>query len=110
MTTVDRLVPPDAVLATLPARSRPPLLRPRELVAFRTKGASEPPGVLLWEDEWRRLRDASGHGLPVLAVSEARQSRRGSLALVLAPGGELRRVQPPPPAEQAPGLRANALS
>jgi 4-amino-4-deoxy-L-arabinose transferase-like glycosyltransferase len=107
MVTVDRLVPPGAVLAT----SFPPdpglrFYAPRELVQFQTKAADGPRRVLLWEDEWRRLRDARGDALPVLAVSDARQSRRGSLALVVAPPGDLRRVQPNPEENRPPGLHA----
>jgi 4-amino-4-deoxy-L-arabinose transferase-like glycosyltransferase len=107
MTTVDRLVPPDAVLAA----SFPPdpglrFYAPRELVQFQPKPADEPRRVLLWQDEWSRLRDARGDALPVLAVSEARQSKRGSLALVLAPPGELRRVQTDERGDRSPGLRA----
>jgi hypothetical protein len=108
MTTVDRMVPPDAVLAT----SFPPdpglrFYAPRELVQFQTKAADEPRRALLWQDEWSRLRDARGDALPVLAVSEAQQSSRGSLALVVAPPGDLRRVPAPGPSgDVAPGLRA----
>jgi len=107
MATVDRLVPPDAELAT----SFPPdpglrFYAPRELVQFQTKAADEPRRVLLWQDEWSRLRDARGEALPVLAVSEARQSRRGSLALVLAPPGELRRVSSDASSPPSPGLWA----
>ncbi|HJQ82768.1 MAG TPA: hypothetical protein VKA21_01735, partial [Candidatus Binatia bacterium] len=46
--------------------------------------------LLLWEDEWRRLRDPSGRPLDVLAVSAVRPGRRGHLALVKAPRGALR--------------------
>jgi 4-amino-4-deoxy-L-arabinose transferase-like glycosyltransferase len=108
MATVDRMVPPDAVLAT-PFPTDPGLrfYAPRELVPFQPKAADDMRRVLLWQDEWSRLRDARGDALPVLAVSDARQSRRGSLALVLAPPGELRRVSSeassPPP---LPGIRA----
>jgi hypothetical protein len=107
MATVDRMVPPDAVLAT----SFPPdpglrFYAPRELVQFQAKAADETRRVLLWQDEWSRLRDARGDALPVLAVSEAQQSRRGSLALVLAPPGELRRVAPADGSGNAPGLHA----
>jgi 4-amino-4-deoxy-L-arabinose transferase-like glycosyltransferase len=108
MATVDRIVPPDTELAA----SFPPdpglrFYAPRELVPFQPKAADEPRRVLLWQDEWSRLRDERGDALPVLAVSEARQSRRGSLALVLAPPGDLRRVQATSSeAGSAPGVRA----
>jgi 4-amino-4-deoxy-L-arabinose transferase-like glycosyltransferase len=107
MATVDRLVPPDAPLATsFPTDPGLRFYAPRELVQLQTKGADEPRRVLLWQDEWSRLRDARGEALPVLAVSEAQQSRRGSLALVVAPSGELRRVPAAAGGDASPGLRA----
>jgi hypothetical protein len=107
MTTVDRIVPRDAVLAvSYPVDPGLRFYAPRPLVPFEMVGTDAPRRVLLWQDQWERLRDAGGDALPVLAVSEARQSRRGSLALVLAPAGALRRVDAPAAGRGLPGLRA----
>jgi 4-amino-4-deoxy-L-arabinose transferase-like glycosyltransferase len=106
MTAVDRLVPRDAVLAaSLPADPGLRYYAPRPLVGFEPARSDAQRWVLLWEDQWQRLRDGHGEALSVLAVSEARQSRRGSLALVIAPAGELRRVPPPQAPAPQPGLR-----
>jgi 4-amino-4-deoxy-L-arabinose transferase-like glycosyltransferase len=69
--------------------------------------AGNPAGghLLVWEDEWRHLRDAQGRPLRVLTVSEARQGKRGHLALVIAPGGRLERVDEPSEPARPPGLR-----
>ena len=107
MASVDRIVPRDAELAaTFPVDPGLRFYAPRPLVPFVLAGTDVPRRALLWQDEWQRIRDARGEALPVLAVSEARQSRRGSLALVLAPAGELRRVKPAEATRTAPGLRA----
>lgn len=107
MAAVDRIVPPDVALAaTFPVDPGLRFYAPRPLVPFELGGTDAPRRVLLWQDEWQRLRDERGDALAVLAVSEARQSRRGSLALALAPAGKLRRVKPPEATDRAPGLRA----
>lgn len=110
MTTVDRLVPRDATLATsFPVDPGLRFHAPRPLERF-TSAADAPRWALLWQDEWSRLRDAHGEPLAVLAVSEARQSRRGSLALVLTPPGTLERSAPAPALPKPPGLHATPLS
>jgi hypothetical protein len=106
MTTVERLVPADVSLhASFPVDPGVRFYASRSLVRLELE-SSEPRWVLLWEDEWRRLRDARDEALPVLAVSEARQGRRGALSLVMAPAGRLRRVVAPEAPAPAPGLRA----
>jgi 4-amino-4-deoxy-L-arabinose transferase-like glycosyltransferase len=84
---VGTIVPPDA---TLRARFPPdPAVRfyaPRELQPWPDAGGTGG-YALLWEDEWRALRDARGEPLPVVAVSDARRTRRGHLALVRVPAG-----------------------
>jgi hypothetical protein len=77
---------------------------PRPLVRLRTDDGDATRYVLLWEDEWRRLRDARGDALAVIGVSDARQSGRGYLSLVLAPEGRLRRVAEPETSATTPGL------
>jgi hypothetical protein len=55
--------------------------------------------LILWEDEWRRFRDAAGSPLPILATSDVRQAGRGRLLVVAAPRGRLvaaPEVGPPP--------------
>jgi 4-amino-4-deoxy-L-arabinose transferase-like glycosyltransferase len=61
----------------------PPTLR-----AWPAAGA-EGGRLILWEDEWRRLRDAAGNPLPILATSDVRQSGRGRLLVAAAPRGRL---------------------
>jgi 4-amino-4-deoxy-L-arabinose transferase-like glycosyltransferase len=96
MARVDRLAPPDAPLyVTYPADPGLRFYAPRTLLRFRADDHEATRHVLLWEDEWRRLRDARGTSLDVLAVSDARQSRRGHLSLVLAPPGKLQRMPEP---------------
>ena len=63
---------------------------------FSVHGLATPGHLLLWEDEWRRLRTAAGESLPVVAVSDAAQPARGHLALVAAPAGALVAVAAPP--------------
>jgi 4-amino-4-deoxy-L-arabinose transferase-like glycosyltransferase len=105
MTAVDRLAPADAPLqASFPVDPGVRFYAPRPLVRLELDG-STPRWALLWEDEWRRLRDPRDEPLPVLTVSEARQSRRGALALVMAPAGRLRRATTPDAPVRAPGLR-----
>ena len=107
MATVDRIVPRDAELAvSYPVDPGVRFYAPRPLVPFVMSGSDTPRRLLLWQDEWRRIRDQYGEALPVLAVSTSRQSRRGSLALVMAPPGALRRAAPADAMDRAPGLRA----
>jgi 4-amino-4-deoxy-L-arabinose transferase-like glycosyltransferase len=96
MTAVDRLVPRNAALATrFPADPGLRFYAPRPLVRLELESTAPLRYLLLWEDEWRVLRDERDQALAVLAVSEGRQSRRGSLALVVAPAGRLYRAAPP---------------
>ena len=93
------LVPPDATLfALFPPDPGLRFYAPRPLRAWPREGVSVDASLLLWEDEWLRLRDSAGRPLPVLAVSEARQAPRGHLALVVPPHGPLL------PARDAPGV------
>jgi 4-amino-4-deoxy-L-arabinose transferase-like glycosyltransferase len=104
--TVRRTLPPDAtVYAYFPPDPgvrfyAPPTLRP-----WPASGAARGSWLLLWEDEWRRRRDASGRPLEVVLVSEASQPRRGHLALVTAPGGPLLTAAPEAAPAAAPGLK-----
>jgi 4-amino-4-deoxy-L-arabinose transferase-like glycosyltransferase len=105
MRRVDALVAPDAVLhAFFPPDPALRFYAPRPVRRVRDGSAETARYLLLWEDEWRVWRDAGGRPLRALAVSDSRPSRRGALALVLAPPGTLRRGSTPPPAA-APGLR-----
>ncbi|HUE31149.1 MAG TPA: hypothetical protein VMR79_09740, partial [Verrucomicrobiae bacterium] len=80
---------------------------PRTLRAWPHQGAAAGAALLLWEDEWQRLRDPSGRTLTVLAVSAARQAGRGRLALVAAPVG---RLVPAPATAVAPPLEVRTGS
>jgi 4-amino-4-deoxy-L-arabinose transferase-like glycosyltransferase len=109
MARVDRLVPADAALhAFYPPDPGLRFYAPRVLRRWPGRGLEEQGWLLLWERDWRRLRDPAGAPLPVVAVSEARQARRGHLALVRAARGPLRPVDevagPPAP----PGLRRDS--
>ena len=87
---VARIAPPDAPLhALFPPDPGLRFYAPSSLRAWPPEGLTAGGYLLLWEDEWRRLRDSAGRPLPVLAVSEARLARRGHLALVSAPPGRL---------------------
>src|SRR5439155_172371 len=78
----------------------------------RTPWAPPPPGggavhLLLWEDEWRRWRDAMGRPLRPLAASRAEQPGRGHLLLVAPPPGRLVPApapRPTPPARGSEGV------
>lgn len=105
---VGRTLPPDAPLyALFPPDPGVRFYAPRPL---ERRSPTNPPGgrLLLWEDEWRQLRDREGRPLTVLAVSDARQPKRGRLALVEGVAGPLRPVPesagPPAP----PGLRTGS--
>ena len=103
MRQVDGLVPRDATLrATWQPDAGLRFYAPRSLVPW--KGADQGPAyLLLWDDERRQLRDPAGAPLAPIATSEARQSRRGPLTLVVVPEGvALRRTGPPPPADPEP--------
>lgn len=109
MQRVDALVAPDAVLhAFYPPDPGMRFYAPRPLERMRDASPDAARYLLLWEDEWDAWRDAAGRPLRALAVSDARPSSRGTLALVLAPPGALRRGKAPATADDAaePGLRA----
>jgi 4-amino-4-deoxy-L-arabinose transferase-like glycosyltransferase len=81
MDQVARLVPPEAALyASFPPDPELRFYAPRPLRRWPARGGS-PHHVLLWEDEWRRLRDAPQ---PV-AASAVRRPTRGRLLLVDLP-------------------------
>jgi 4-amino-4-deoxy-L-arabinose transferase-like glycosyltransferase len=108
MEHVDRLTPRDASLAaSFPTDPGLRFYAPRPLVRL-TDASDEQRQALLWEDEWRRLRDDAGEPLRTLGVSEARQARHGPLVLVVVPRGTLRRVAPPSDGPPAPGLRTDS--
>ncbi len=87
MARVDGLVPPDATLfAFFAPDAGLRFYAPRPLEPWRAQSRG-PAYLLLWEDERQRWRDTQGKPLEPLAVSEAQQSRRGSLTLVLVPPG-----------------------
>ena len=90
MAHVDRLVPAEEPLyAVFPPDPGVRFYAPRALQPLRPRRLDAGGYLLLWEDEWRRLRDANGRPLEVLAVSAARQSRRGQLSVAVAPRGPL---------------------
>jgi 4-amino-4-deoxy-L-arabinose transferase-like glycosyltransferase len=100
MQQVDRLLPADATLrATWQPDAGLRFYAPRPL--FPWKATDQGPAfLLLWEDERRQLRDPDGAPLPPIATSEARQSRRGPLTLVVVPDAvSLRRTAPGRPAD-----------
>jgi 4-amino-4-deoxy-L-arabinose transferase-like glycosyltransferase len=87
MARVDGLVPPDARLyAFFTPDAGLRFYAPRPLEPWRAQSRG-PAYLLLWEDERQRWRDAQGKPLEPLAVSEAEQSRRGPLTLVVVPEG-----------------------
>ncbi len=95
MMQLDGLLPPDA---TLHALGHPDaglrFYAPRPLAEWRAAHRG-PAYLLLWEDERQRWRGEDGRPLEPLAVSEARQSRRGPLTLLLVPAGATLRPGPP---------------
>jgi len=107
---VSRSVPPGAPLYALyPPDPGLRFYAPAALRAWPHRGVAAGARLLLWEDEWQRLRDPSGQTLTVLAVSAARQPGRGRLALVAAPVGPLVRAPDtavPPPLEVRTGSRS----
>ncbi len=107
---VSRSVPPGAPLYALyPPDPGLRFYAPAALRAWPHQGAAAGAALLLWEDEWQRLRDPSGGTLTVLAVSAARQAGHGRLALVAAPVGPLVRAPDtavPPPLEVRTGSRS----
>jgi len=107
---VSRSVPPGAPLYALyPPDPGLRFYAPAALREWPHQGAAAGAPLLLWEDEWQRLRDPSGGTLTVLAVSAARQAGRGRLALVAAPVGPLVRAPDtavPPPLEVRTGSRS----
>lgn len=99
MQRIDRLLPPDATLyAFFPPDPGLRYYAPRPLAALSTSDATTQRHLLIWQDEWRRWRAADGTVLPPIAVSDAREGRRGNLALVLLPPGKP--VQAPEPADE----------
>jgi 4-amino-4-deoxy-L-arabinose transferase-like glycosyltransferase len=85
MARVGGLVPADATLyAFFTPDAGLRFYAPRPLEPWRAQSRG-PAYLLLWEDERQRWRDAQGKPLEPLAVSEAEQSRRGPLTLVVVP-------------------------
>jgi hypothetical protein len=81
MDEVARLVPPEAPLyASFPPDPELRFYAPRPLQRWPADVGSARPHVLLWEDEWRRLRDPP----PPLVASAVRRPARGRLLLVEA--------------------------
>src|SRR5262245_3254066 len=85
MARVDGLVPPDATLyAFFAPDAGLRFYAPRPLEPWRAQNKG-PAYLFLWEDERQRWRDPQGNALEPLAVSDAEQSSRGPLTLVLVP-------------------------
>ena len=107
---VSRSVPPGAPLYALyPPDPGLRFYAPAALREWPHQGAAAGAPLLLWENEWQRLRDPDGQALTVLAVSAARQSGHGRLALIAAPGGPLVPAPDaavPPPLEVRTGSRS----
>jgi 4-amino-4-deoxy-L-arabinose transferase-like glycosyltransferase len=83
---VARTIPPDAPLyARFPLDPGLRFYAPAGLRPWRPHAAAPGGYVVLWEDEWRSLRDGAGRELPVLARSEAQQAHHGRLVLVATP-------------------------
>ena len=106
---VGTIVPPDRTLyARFPPDPAVRFYAPRELVPWRNDSAAGS-YVLLWEEDWRGIRDERGEPLEVVAVSDAIRSRQGHLTLVRAPAGRVRRApetaRSPSESDSAPGLR-----
>jgi 4-amino-4-deoxy-L-arabinose transferase-like glycosyltransferase len=103
---VGTVLPPDAPLhARFPPDPTVRFYAPRALVPWPDEHAAGG-YVLLWEDDWRGLRDARGEPLDVVAVSDVTRARQGHLALVRVPAGPIRPTRDTPTAPGAPGLRA----
>jgi 4-amino-4-deoxy-L-arabinose transferase-like glycosyltransferase len=89
MQRIDRVLPADATLyAFFPPDPGLRYYAPRPLAALSTSDPAASRHLLVWQDEWRRWRDAAGNVMPPVAVSDAREGRRGNLALVLLPPGK----------------------
>src|SRR5207249_726888 len=82
----DRVVPAGAPLyAFFPPDPALRFYAPRELRPWPPPPGGGAVHLLLWEDEWRRWRDAMGRPLRPLAASRAEQPGRGHLLLVAPP-------------------------
>ena len=108
---VGHLLPPNVPLYTLyPPDPGLRFYAPPTLRAWPNQGMDGRARLLLWEDEWQRLRDTNGSTLTVLALSAARQAGHGRLVLVAAPIGPLvpapESAGPPPPLEVRTGSRS----
>jgi len=109
LTRVGELVAPDASLYTrFPADPGLRFYSPRPLAPWSASGLAGPADLLLWEDEWRRLRTPGGSPLPVVAASDAAQPAHGHLLLVAAPSGGLVVVATPAGPPAPPGLRTGS--
>jgi 4-amino-4-deoxy-L-arabinose transferase-like glycosyltransferase len=104
---VGTILPPGTPLhARFPPDPAVRFYAPRDLARWPNDAATGG-YVLLWEDEWRGIRDASGEPLEVVAVSDSRRPRSGHLALVRAPAGPVRAAAEVESTASAPGLRSN---
>ncbi len=107
MQQVDRLVAPTETLyAFFPPDPGLRYYAPRPLAALSTSAPDTTRALLVWQDEWRRWRDANGRTLDPIAVSDAREGRRGSLVLVMLPPGRpvLAPEAPAAPVPDVPAL------
>ena len=107
---VGTIVPPgDPLYARFPPDPAVRFYAPRELVRWPNEAAAGS-YLLLWEDDWRRIRDQRGEPLEVVAVSDATRARNGHLALVRAPSGRVRSApeSPKTDVDAAPGLRTGS--
>ncbi len=97
MAHVDRLVPRDEPLyATFPVDPGVRFYAPRPLRPWPSDEATTTVSLLLWEDEWPAWRDGAGRPLVPVAVSDAREAKRGSLGLVAAPPNATRKTKRAP--------------
>ncbi|TMB04501.1 MAG: hypothetical protein E6J70_03905 [Deltaproteobacteria bacterium] len=104
MGRVDRVVPAgDPLYAFFPPDPALRFYAPRELRPWPPPARGGAVHLLLWEDEWRRWRDALGRPLRPLAASRAEQPGRGHLLLVAPPPGRLVPAPAPGPTPPARG-------
>ena len=109
MARVDRWVPESGALyAFYPPDPGLRFYAPRPLQRWPAAGLSEESHLLLWEDQWQRLRGSDGAPLVPLAVSEGRQGGHGHLVLVAPPPGRLVAVAPSDRPAEPPGLRTGS--
>lgn len=108
MARVDALASREAVLyAFLPVDPGLRFYAPRAVLQWPAEGTAGGGALLLvWEDEWQRLRGAGGAPLTPILVSEPAQKSRGHLVLVSPPPGRLVTAPPSKSPGEPQGLRS----